>query len=880
MKRLWKISLLILAVFLVFNLVTIKPARASFGFSIIGFFNQISSIFSKIKFTFNTNYAAAPIDATCGGYSSSVPDSIPAGMSFTGSISMTNTGTTAWTNGPPQFYVYNMDWTDPNHFNPTTQALPSQPINSGSTVTFPNIIFTAPSTPGTYNMRWQMIELGVSTFGQICQKQITVTTPVPTDSICVGYNSVPDSVPAGGTFNGSITMKNTGTTAWTNGPPQFYIANLDQVGQHFTPTSLALPYQPINSGNSVTFPNILFTAPTVPGTYTLHWEMVENTVANFGEICTKQITVTAPIVTVSAPIDSVCVGYNNVPDSIPAGGTFNASITMKNTGTTPWTNGPPQIYIMNPDWLSPNHFTNGGGSASIALPNQPINTNQTVTFNSPFFAPTVPGTYNFRWQMIQAGVANFGQICSKQITVAGATPTPTPTPVGYTFCANEGNWCSFTGTKQVMFGANGQFNTLTFTDGVNCDNSVFGDPIYGTVKRCYYGNGTVALPTVQLHSNFLKNDSTAISIVNGTLTNYDIKTFSYVYGGQSVSTDNFAYRVVSAIRQLGYSQSIFTPQDQYPAELLLNKFERLNRLPITDIVTKDTLLKIDSMLVNSENLDNSLGQDFPLYSRMIPAPLNEPSKEHLARIADITFRALPSNLTIWSEFNFREYVSSQLSGSIGPQPFDPATYKYCESFYYEELGDSCVFRGNTMGVFGDDYDMAATFLHEYAHYLDANLYPKFDGTSHGIVDTTGFYNISYDTSNKKTNSSGWLFYPYRRGLTSRASEFVSSYATGWQINDTDDYFTAFEDFAESFALYIEGGSVFRELAKTNIYLQQKYGWLKQNVFGGVEYNTGLIGNIQLLKNNPTGSYGNLDFNVLQFAKINNDFVYSFSYPKK
>jgi parallel beta-helix repeat protein len=55
----------------------------------------------------------------------------------------------------------------------------------------------------------------------------------------------------------------------------------------------------------------------------------------------------------------------------------------------------------------------------------------------------------------------------------------------YTLCAKEGAFCSFTGTKDVRYGANGSYFTQTFTDGVACTNTVFGDPIPGTYKYCF-----------------------------------------------------------------------------------------------------------------------------------------------------------------------------------------------------------------------------------------------------------------------------------------------------------------------------------------------------------------------------------------------------------
>lgn len=64
-------------------------------------------------------------------------------------------------------------------------------------------------------------------------------------------------------------------------------------------------------------------------------------------------------------------------------------------------------------------------------------------------------------------------------------PSPTPTPT-WTFCANEDDFCSFTGAKEVRYGANHTYYYRTFTDGTACTNGVFGDPLYGVFKHCYY----------------------------------------------------------------------------------------------------------------------------------------------------------------------------------------------------------------------------------------------------------------------------------------------------------------------------------------------------------------------------------------------------------
>ena len=65
------------------------------------------------------------------------------------------------------------------------------------------------------------------------------------------------------------------------------------------------------------------------------------------------------------------------------------------------------------------------------------------------------------------------------------TATPTPTPAsGWTYCADEHQQCAFTGTKTVRYGSGSTYYTGTYTNGVYCDNSIFGDPIVGVFKHC------------------------------------------------------------------------------------------------------------------------------------------------------------------------------------------------------------------------------------------------------------------------------------------------------------------------------------------------------------------------------------------------------------
>jgi len=73
---------------------------------------------------------------------------------------------------------------------------------------------------------------------------------------------------------------------------------------------------------------------------------------------------------------------------------------------------------------------------------------------------------------------------------ATTSTTPPPTTETWTYCATERGTCSFSGTRQVRYGANGKYYTKTFTGSTLCANSVFGDPVYGVVKSCSYSSIT------------------------------------------------------------------------------------------------------------------------------------------------------------------------------------------------------------------------------------------------------------------------------------------------------------------------------------------------------------------------------------------------------
>jgi hypothetical protein len=62
---------------------------------------------------------------------------------------------------------------------------------------------------------------------------------------------------------------------------------------------------------------------------------------------------------------------------------------------------------------------------------------------------------------------------------------PPPTFATWTTCAAENATCSFSGTHEVAFGADGRYVYGSFTGSVPCTDGVFADPDVGAVKACF-----------------------------------------------------------------------------------------------------------------------------------------------------------------------------------------------------------------------------------------------------------------------------------------------------------------------------------------------------------------------------------------------------------
>jgi beta-glucanase (GH16 family) len=80
------------------------------------------------------------------------------------------------------------------------------------------------------------------------------------------------------------------------------------------------------------------------------------------------------------------------------------------------------------------------------------------------------------------------------VTVTETETAPPPTTTGWTRCATEGGTCTFSGTRQVRYGAGTTFFYKTATGSIACNNATFGDPLPTRAKTCDYSNTTTTPP--------------------------------------------------------------------------------------------------------------------------------------------------------------------------------------------------------------------------------------------------------------------------------------------------------------------------------------------------------------------------------------------------
>lgn len=173
------------------------------------------------------------------------------GSTITFSATVTNTGSTTWTND------YYLELADQNGNHLYYPSIATTSPTGSKTVTFS---LTLPSSPGTYTYYFRGMQYGVQYFGTTQMRQIVVNTPPFTQSVTTSASAAPESTIIAGQ---QVTFTGTATDADGNLKSiHFYVAGPTMPPWNYQGTAQV-------SGASATG-SYTWTTPTTVGSYSVH----------------------------------------------------------------------------------------------------------------------------------------------------------------------------------------------------------------------------------------------------------------------------------------------------------------------------------------------------------------------------------------------------------------------------------------------------------------------------------------------------------------------------------------------------------------------------------------------------------------------------------
>jgi len=242
--------------------------------------------------------------------------------------------------------------------------------------------------------------------------------PASVDSAAFVSQNIPASMTAGQGYTVTVTMRNNGTTSWTSA--EGYRLNsrgpFDNTTWGVNRVALAAA-DSIDPGDTKAF-TFTMTAPATAGTYLARWSMANDAVGGF-LATTRDVNV---VVTATPPPGTNGARFvsQNVPPEMLPGQTYTVSVTVRNSGSTTWTDSSYRLGSQNPQ----DNMTWGMNRVSMGA-GPSVAPGEETTFSWDVTAPTSPATYNFQWRMRQSGVEWFGDLTSNvAVDVSDTAPPP------------------------------------------------------------------------------------------------------------------------------------------------------------------------------------------------------------------------------------------------------------------------------------------------------------------------------------------------------------------------------------------------------------------------------------------------------------------------
>ncbi|OIQ07956.1 immune inhibitor A precursor [Moorella thermoacetica] len=323
-------------------------------------------------------------------------------------LTITNAGGLTWMSTGANPVRVSYHWLDtqgkPVILDGLRTGLPRD-VAPGETISV-NALLKAPSQPGTYILRWDLVREGVTWFSGkgATPKDVNVTVNRLYD-LNWGTVSVPEVMATGKSYKINIKLTNTGAQTWVAGgsnPFRLSYHWVDAAGNIVVFDGLRTDLSTDVAPSQETGLTATVQAPNKAGRYILKWDMVHEGVTWFSSkgVLTKDL----PVIVTD---DLVQWGTVTVPQKMATGTQYQATITVVNDGSTLWTKGGTNPVQLSYHWrdASNNQFVLWDGIRT-ELPRDVLPGEQ-VTLTPLLKTPTNPGSYFLEWDLVREGVAWF-----------------------------------------------------------------------------------------------------------------------------------------------------------------------------------------------------------------------------------------------------------------------------------------------------------------------------------------------------------------------------------------------------------------------------------------------------------------------------------------
>jgi hypothetical protein len=259
-----------------------------------------------------------------------------------------------------------------------------------------------PSAPGTYLLRWDLVQEGVSWFSgkgvKTPEQTVSVTAYVaPFYGGSLGVEGTPATMNAKSTTLVPVKIENMSNFDWgtnVNLSYHWYDAADNLVSWDGLRTPLAG-----TARTQIAAINAQILVPATPGTYKLRYDIVQEGVAWFSgqgmQTPVKTVSVIVPPLSATYSAPATVIGAANAMVTVP--------VTITNAGSATWQ---PGAFNASYHLYVPSGAVFVWDGVRTALP-EAVAPGQAVTLNVIVKMPSAAGSYDLRFDVVQEGVAWF-----------------------------------------------------------------------------------------------------------------------------------------------------------------------------------------------------------------------------------------------------------------------------------------------------------------------------------------------------------------------------------------------------------------------------------------------------------------------------------------